>query len=179
MIQVSQRAEIDALQKESEMPLEELLKSLPAEVLEKPASLEEQKEEESGDEADDEADEKVRINQKAKCSDSFVTSACIPLIRHSCFPFKFDTDRVCFNLVDMFLPRHANSSPKYCHHLSDYCFKSKKKKRKKKSRWTQLPSPSKEHDKNTLYEICTNMHHLYNTACQGSGPYGRMFPNEN
>ena len=37
---VSEQQEIDALKRESEMPIEELLKSLPSEVLEKPASLE-------------------------------------------------------------------------------------------------------------------------------------------
>ena len=59
LFQASQRAEIDALQKESEIPIEELLKNLPAEILEKPASLDERENGESGDEADDEAEDKV------------------------------------------------------------------------------------------------------------------------
>ena len=58
-IQASQKAEIDALQKESEMPIEELLKNLPPEILEKPASLDDKGNTESGDDADDEAEEKV------------------------------------------------------------------------------------------------------------------------
>ena len=41
------------------MPIEELLKNLPPEILEKPASLDDKGNTESGDDADDEAEEKV------------------------------------------------------------------------------------------------------------------------
>ncbi len=56
LFQASQKAEIDALQKESEMSIEELLKNLPQEVLEKPASLRGESTDDSGDDADDEAE---------------------------------------------------------------------------------------------------------------------------
>ncbi len=50
--QAAEKEEIEKLQKESELPLEELLKALPKEVLEKPASIDGG----SGSEGDDEAD---------------------------------------------------------------------------------------------------------------------------
>ncbi len=49
------------------MPIEELLKNLPPEILEKPASLDEKPGDESGDDADDEAEDKVR-NKRGECT---------------------------------------------------------------------------------------------------------------
>ena len=52
-MQESTRDEIDALKRESELPLEELLKTLPKEVFEKPASLAGSDTGGSGDESED------------------------------------------------------------------------------------------------------------------------------
>ncbi len=57
--QASQQEEIDALQKESEMPIEDLLKNLPKEILEKPAKLDESLVEgESSDSGEEESKDK-------------------------------------------------------------------------------------------------------------------------
>ena len=49
-------AEIKALEKEGELPMEELLKSLPKEVLEKPSSLESEEEDDEEEEVEKESD---------------------------------------------------------------------------------------------------------------------------
>ncbi len=69
--QASQQEEIDALQKESEMPIEDLLKNLPKEILEKPAKLDEPMGE--GESSDSGGEETKEKKDKKKVTPLIVT----------------------------------------------------------------------------------------------------------